>query len=178
MRDAADKFWLIIRCAPAATLSSAAELRSKGFDVWTPIVEREYRKARSKKYIRHKEPLLSSYIFVEVGDDREQCAADIDDLRYTLGVRVMRHLGEYAGTSERSLEPLREMERDAETWGVDNLLKYDNLKLGQIGQVNAAAFGGLECKIVGRSRGNLILEITGSVVPVTVKPSLFVPASA
>jgi outer membrane lipoprotein SlyB len=57
-------------------------------------------------------------------------------------------------------------------------LKYDNLKLGQIGQVNAAAFGGLECKIVGRSRGNLILEITGSVVPVTVKPSLFVPASA
>lgn len=170
-----DTYW-IVRCAPARTLQNTKELKELGFDAWAPIAEREYRKARSKKYIRVVESLLPSFIFVAAGDNPQQCAERLDDLRMQLGIRVMRERGKYCGTSEASLAGLRAVEHDAQTFGLDNMVKGDTYEIGQEGTVNSIAFMGLTCKLVGRSGKNLIILMSDSTQAITIKPSMFVPA--
>ena len=170
-------FW-IVRCPPAKTLSLLTDLVELGFAGWTPVVEREYRKARSKKYTRVREPMLSSFIFIEMGDDPHRCAERLDDLRWMLGIRVMRDTGAFAGVKAEQLKGLREIEREAETFGIDNLVKADKFKIGQEGTINSASFLGLTCTLVDRSRNNLLVMLAGATTPITVKAALFCPNDA
>lgn len=170
----ATDYW-VVRCPPAKTLVLAEELRALKFDVWTPIAEREYRKARSKKFVRVAEPMLASFIFVAMGDNPLQCAERLDDLRWQHGIRVWRSNGHYAPVRMDELDGLRALEREAATFGLDNLVKGDSFTIGQTGAVNAASFLGLTCTLVGRTRGNLLVLLNGSQNPITIKPSMFLP---
>lgn len=170
----ADDFW-IVRCPAASTLTLMDELRSLGFAVWTPVVEREYRKSRSKKFVRIREPMLSTFLFVEMGTDPDRCAARLDDIKWLYGIRVMRMNGTYAGVRRGELQGLRSLEQEAATFGIDNLTKTDAFEIGQVGSINAAAFGGLKCTLVDRQRGNLLVLLEGSVTPITIKAALFCP---
>lgn len=167
-------FW-IVRCPPAKTLVLLPELVELGFEVWTPVVEREYRKARSRKFARVKEPMLSSFIFVEMGDDPHRCAERLDDLRYLLGIRVMRNTGSFAAVRADQLNGLRAIEREAATFGIDNLVKEDQFEIGQEGTINSASFLGLTCTLVDRTKSNLIVLLEGSNNPISVKAALFCP---
>jgi hypothetical protein len=169
-------YW-VVRCDPRKTLLLAEELRVLGFTVWAPIAEREYRKARSKKYERVAEPMLPSFIFVLAGDNPKRCAERLDDLRFLIGIRVMRENGHYAGTSAISLDPLRAIEHEAATFGFDNMVKNDTYAIGDTGSINALSFMGLSCTIVGRSRGALIVLIDNMTTPITIKTALFCPST-
>lgn len=169
-------YW-IVRCPPAKTLDLASELKTLGFVAWTPTIEREYRKARSKKYVRVREPMLSSFLFVEMGDNPSQCAARLDDIKWLYGLRVMRMNGEYAAVTAAELMGLRQLEQEAATFGIDNLLKTDVFEIGQVGSIGAAAFGGLRCTLVDRQRNNLLVLLDGATTPITIKPALFKPIS-
>lgn len=165
----------IVRCHPARTLLLLPLLRELGFTAWTPVAERQYRKARSKKIVRVPEPMLSSFIFVEMGDDPERCAARLDDLRWRLHLRVHKDVNGYCGVRNEHLEPLRLTEREAATFGIDNLVKEDAFEIGQRGTVAGNAFLGLQCTLVDRTRGNLLVMLDGAVTPITIKPALFCP---
>lgn len=167
-------YW-IVRCNPAHTLPLTKTLLSLGFDAWTPTVERQYRKARSKKYIRVPEPMLSSFIFVAQGENPIQCAERLDDLRWMHGLRVWRVNGNYAPVSAERLEPMRLIEREAQTFGIDNVVKPDNFEIGMRGTVVSDAFLGITCTLVDRSRNNLLVLLDGATTPITVKAALFRP---
>lgn len=169
-----DDYW-IVRCPSASTLLLADKLREIGFDVWTPVVEREYRKARSKKYVRVREPMLSTFLFIKMGANAEQCAQRLDDVKWLYGIRIMRNNGEYAGVRAEELQGLRDLEREAATFGIDNLVKADQFEIGQVGTINSEAFSGLTCTLVDRSRGNLLVLLEGAANPITVKAVLFRP---
>lgn len=170
----ADDHW-VVRCPSAKTLELSKTLRELGFEVWTPLSFREYRKARSKKFIRVCEPMLSSFIFVRMGENPRQCAERLDDLRWQYAIRVWRSNGNYAPVKDAELDGLRALEREAETFGIDNLVKEDTYELGQEGTINSASFLGLTCTLVSRSRGKLLVLLAGATNPITIKPTLFVP---
>lgn len=174
MQASNDDYW-VVRCAPVQTLELVGDLNALGFEAWSPIAEREIRLARSKKYVRVVEPMLATFIFVLAGQDPHRCAQRLDDLRHTLGIRVMRDNGNYAGTSAASLEPLRAIEREAATFGIDNMVAGDQYEIGQRGSINANAFLGLSCTLVGRRRSKLLILIDGATSPIEIKPAIFVP---
>lgn len=167
-------FW-IVRCPPAKTLQLLVELIELGFEGWTPVVEREYRKARSKRFTKVREPMLSSFIFIEMGDAPHQCAERLDDLRWMLGIRVMRDTGSFAAVKAEQLKGLRAIEREAATFGIDNLVKQDQFEIGQQGTINSASFLGLTCTLVDRTKNNLLVLLEGSNNPISVKAALFCP---
>lgn len=171
-----DDFW-IVRCDPAKTLEFTRSLLFEGFEAWAPVVEREYRLPRSKKYARSVEPLLASFIFVRAGAHPQQCAERLDDMRLLYGIRVMRENGRYAGVTDKALDGLRATERDAATFGIDNLVKDDNFKVGDTGTVAAPTLGGILCTIVSRSKSNLIVSLEGSNIPLTIKCAMFIPTN-
>ena len=168
-------FW-IIRCSPAQTLSLRETLTALGFDAWTPVVERSYRKARSRKMIRVAEAMLSSFIFVEGGDNPRQCVERLDDLRYLHLFRVWRQGGDFVSVPASALDPLRASEREAAVVGCDNMVKADAFTIGQRGALNAPAFEGLQCTLVDRTRKNLLVLLDGSSSPISVNPALFMPS--
>lgn len=167
-------YW-VVRCQPAKTLSLVGELEDMGFEVWSPSIEREYRKARSKKFIKVTEPIIGGFLFVAGGNNPIQCAERLGDLSNLLGIRVMRENGRYAQTSPESLEPLRELELEARTRGSENVTKINPYAIGMRGTVDAIAFAGLTCSVVGAVRKKLIVVFDDHIAPVEIRNSLFRP---
>lgn len=167
-------YW-IVRCPPARTLEIKAELEQLDFAVWTPTVTREYRKARSRRFIKVVEPMLSSFLFVKAGHDAVRCAERLDDLKWLLGIRVMRSAAGYCGIKEIDLTGLRAIENEAATFGIDNLLTKDGFEIGQRGTINSAAFLGLTATLVDRQNNNLLVMLDAASAPITIKAALFCP---
>ena len=87
----------------------------------------------------------------------------------------MRNAGAFAAVKADQLAGLRAIEREAATFGIDNLVKQDQFVIGQVGTINSASFLGLTCTLVDRTKTNLLVLLDGSKLPISVKAALFCP---
>lgn len=158
--------WLVLRCASSKTLVVTEKLIAAGVVAWTPLWCRKRRLPRNGRFETVLLPCIPSFVFL--ADTNRYLLDDKALMSKVPPCRLMYSVGRLVRCDDKTLKHLRKISED------DFVTKAPPIpKVGTRHRINAGAFEGLFCSVIGRTTSQAIVELEGqSWHPIKIAPFL------
>lgn len=159
--------WCILRTAARTTLRLASELRSDGFDAWTPVAVIRKRLPRRKDRVDANVPIAPSFVFARSDRLYDLFNLSRRPVKDCPEFSLFRHGGRIPLVSDRALEGLRSEEdrldkvRIAERRLAMRGKRGEPFVRGETVRMPAGAFAGMDGIVEGSDGRSTLVSFGG-----------------